>query len=422
MSEFERLLQENLVPLQRYVNFKIGSKDDAEDVIQEVCLAAMENFETLNAPSSFKAWLIGIANHKCKDYYRRKAKEMQISLEVLSGVMLSNGRFGITEQSIVHDTLDALGDKEKQILYLYYFKNLSQEDISTRLSVPLGTVKSRLHYAKKKFKEHYPKQTTKKGEMTMKKLPQYLPQYTISLSEKEPFSIRHEELPGMLIIPRKGEKLSFGMYDFPTKKLTGEYRMAVTNDVILHGVQGVEIKSDYFGVSDSDEQNIIFAQLTDTFCRYLGGMTIDSSGARNIITFVDESFENAYGIGKNNCGFEVDRVPAGKISLLNNDLCAKVDEDISDIVGRYTVTFAGEKAFDTVRLIDIENGTNGYMMAEYYLDKKGRTILWRRFNKNDWAYKRYGKLWTEMLPENERIVINGETYVHWYDCVTDYIF
>ena len=45
----------------------------------------------------------------------------------------------------------------------------------------------------------------------------------------------------------------------------------------------------------------------------------------------------------------------------------------------------------------------------------------RRFNKNDWAYKRYGKLWTEMLPENERLTVNGETYVHWYDCVSDYI-
>lgn len=60
--------------------------------------------------------------------------------------------------------------------------------------------------------------------------------------------------------------------------------------------------------------------------------------------------------------------------------------------------------------------------VEQYLDKNGRTILWRRFNKNDWASKRYGKQWTEMLPDNERLIINGETYVHWYDCVTDYIF
>ena len=31
------------------------------------------------------------------------------------------------------------------------------------------------------------------------------------------------------------------------------------------------------------------------------------------------------------------------------------------------------------------------------------------------------KLWTEILPKNERMIVNGETYVHWYDCITDYI-
>ena len=98
-----------------------------------------------------------------------------------------------------------------------------------------------------------------------------------------------------------------------------------------------------------------------------------------------------------------------------------MENDISDIVGRYRVTL-NSVVYDTVRLIDYENGNQGGMLCEYYLDANGRTILWRRFNKNDWAYNRYGKLWTEMLPENEKLTVNGETYVHWYDCVTDYIF
>ena len=38
------------------------------------------------------------------------------------------------------------------------------------------------------------------------------------------------------------------------------------------------------------------------------------------------------------------------------------------------------------------------------------------------GFPRCGKLWTELLPDNERLTVNGETYVHWYDCVTDYIF
>lgn len=60
-------------------------------------------------------------------------------------------------------------------------------------------------------------------------------------------------------------------------------------------------------------------------------------------------------------------------------------------------------------------------MSETYIDANGRTILWRRFNRDDWAFRHFGTLWTEALPDNERITINGQLYVHWYDCITDYI-
>lgn len=56
-----------------------------------------------------------------------------------------------------------------------------------------------------------------------------------------------------------------------------------------------------------------------------------------------------------------------------------------------------------------------------YIDKNGRTVLKRRFNQNNWAFERYGKKWTEQLPENERMMVDGEIYVHWYDCISDYI-
>jgi hypothetical protein len=64
---------------------------------------------------------------------------------------------------------------------------------------------------------------------------------------------------------------------------------------------------------------------------------------------------------------------------------------------------------------------NDAVASETYLDQNGRTILWRRFNRNDWAYDHFGKLWSELLPDNQRLTINGRTYVHWYDCITDYI-
>ena len=76
------------------------------------------------------------------------------------------------------------------------------------------------------------------------------------------------------------------------------------------------------------------------------------------------------------------------------------------------------KEFDTICLV--EHFDNG-VLTETYIDKNGKTVLWRRFNKNDWANNRYGKLWTEILPDNEKLIVNGEIYVHWYDCITDYV-
>ena len=57
------------------------------------------------------------------------------------------------------------------------------------------------------------------------------------------------------------------------------------------------------------------------------------------------------------------------------------------------------------------------MISEQYLSREGRTVLWRRFNRDDWRSDRYGGTWSERLPDNERLMVNGEVYVHWYDCL-----
>lgn len=418
-KSLDALFQENLVPLERYVKFKVNNKHDAEDIIQDVCLTATMRFDSLKNPSAFKAWLIGIANHKCNDYYRRKAKNMNISFEVLPESALKAERFGITEQSVVRDTLDALENKEKQILYLYFFHNLSQEDISKRLSIPIGTVKSRLHYAKEKFKQQYPHKETSKGEMIMNKLPEYLPEYKIEKTDALPFAAIHEELPGMFIIPRIGENISFGMYDMPSRKQNGVYKLSVTGKVVLHGIEGVAIQKSYREETTAEETTV-FAQLTDTHCKYLGGISFDKDGNQKITTFLDSDFDDYFGIGDDNCGFPTHRKPEGKMIQTDEGLFMPVENDISDIVGRFKITL-DHVVYDTVRLIDYENGNQGGMLCEYYIDRNGRTILWRRFNKNDWAFGRYQKTWSQMLPHNETLTVDGETYVHWYDCITDYV-
>ena len=428
MDEFEKLLEQTRLPVERFVRFRVSISEDADDLLQEVYLTAYQKFPQLKNKESFKAWILSIARNKCNDYFRGKANQLEIPIEELSEKALSVGRHGITQVSAVRETVDRLGDKDKQMLYLYFWKEMPQAEIAELLNIPLGTVKSRLHTAKQNFKNQYPYRPDRpKGEMKMKKLPEYIPEYTIERLDETPFPVRWEEMQGWLIIPRVGEKLTWGLYDFPERKCNEYTEIEVTGKAEVHGIEGVEIVAvqhetrDYYRTGALSETKRHFvAQLTDTHSRYLAESHVED-GVRKCYTFLDgEAFLNNWGFGEDNCGNEVDLRAKGLLQREGNEVTGTTPKEVVDVVGRYRVTING-KSYDTVCVMDIACFNDG-VASEQYVDKNGKTVLWRRFNRDDWAMDRFGgKLWSEKLPENERLVINGTTYVHWYDCITDYI-
>ena len=261
----------------------------------------------------------------------------------------------------------------------------------------------------------------------MQKLPEYIPDYTIERLDAAPFCVRWEELQGWLIVPRVGQKLTWGMYDFPERKRTEYTEMEVIGKAVVHGIEGVEVvamqfdPADYYrtGAADHVERRFV-AQLTDTHTRYLAETHIED-GVRQCYTFLDgEAFLNNWGFGEDNCGNEVDLRPKGLLYRCGSSITGTTAKEIVDVVGRYRVTIGG-KTYDTVCVMDI-SCFNDAVASEQFVDQCGRTVLWRRFNRDDWAIDRFGgKPWSEKFPDNERLTINGETYVHWYDCISDYI-
>ncbi len=430
MDEFSQLLNRYRRPIERYIRFRIADAADAEDVIQETFLTAYRRFDALRDKQAFLAWLTAIARSRCMDYFRAKARQMEIPVEIREEILPVTTRHGRTPVSVVRETLSSLAGREKQILWLYYFENLPQADIAMRLNIPLGTVKSRLYAAKASFRTAYPfPPRDAKGEDHMtKKLPEILPAYTIVPSDLPPFEARCEETPGWTFVPRVGEKLSWGLYEQPGGVRTEWCEMEAVGRAEVHGIEGVEIRAvqynteDYYrtGAIDKAERTFI-AQLTDTHCRFLAESHMEN-GVRKVYTFLDgDPFLNNWGFGEDNCGSEVLVKAKGLIRREGNAITCAAGGATMDVVGRYEVTIGG-KTYDTICLLDVDT-FNDQIASEAYLDREGRTVLWRRFNKDDWALKHFGpKTWSERLPENERLIINGETYVHWYDCVTDRYF
>ena len=428
MIDFEALAANNMPPLERYVKFRVGNLQDAEDILQEVLLAAYRNKDALRDETLFKPWIIGIARNKCNDYFRAKAKRLEIPIDSMNETDLTTSLHGIMTKTVVHETLEQLGDTDKQILYLSYFKDLPQAEIAKRLGIPVGTVKSRLHHAKQQFRERYPEKP--KGETIMKNnrknMPEYLPDYQINAVSDKPFAVCWEEVMGWFIVPKLGEACSWAMYDFPKRKRTEQCDMKVVGRAEVHGIEGVEIEATEYDPMDCNKidgadtaKRSFVAQLTDTHCRYLAESHVEN-GVKKLYTFLDgDEFLVNWGFGENNCGNATHIVPKGIIKKSGSVVTTSKQPFMLDVVGRYTVQING-KRYDTICIIDAGAYQEG-VVSEQYLDKTGRTILWRRFNRNDWMQKSYKRLWTELLPENERITVDGETYVHWYDCITDYI-
>ena len=415
MEDFETLLRAQLPALQRYVHFHIGNYHDAEDVLQEICVAAAANF---GQQRDFKPWLLGIARYKCADYYRRRRPEIPMD------ALPERARYGRNELEPVADTLERLGDREREILHLYYYARLPQQIIAQRLSIPLGTVKSRLNTARSSFKDAYP--YPPKGDDSMNKMPEFMPSYTIKPLSEPPFPVCWEEVMGWFIVPRLGEKLTWAAYDWPERRRTETMALTVTGPAQVHGLQGVEIactEYDPMECNSAGGQNsvsrILVAQLTDTHCRILAESHREE-GVHRYYTFLDgDEFLNSWGFGEDNCGNEIHLALKGDITRQGSVITTKDKPFLLDVVGRYAVTIQG-KTYDTVCVMDCSTYVEG-VASEQYLDQNGRTILWRRFNRDDWQMESYKRPWSQILPQNERLTVNGMTYVHWYDCITDYI-
>ena len=428
MNEFEKLLNENLIPLQRYVNFKIADRHDAEDVIQDVCLAATLKFDTLSNCAFFKAWLIGIAKHKCMDYYRLKAENPNVSLDALSEAAFGAGQPGITEHSIVRDTLDTLGDKEKQILYLYFFKNLSQEDISKRLSSPIGTVKSRLHYAKNQFRSICtPEQLYifEKGRKIMQRkapthgFPNEMPAISIEKSSVPFFNVKCEEQS--FIIPRVGNECAEATYRYPERKLVIVSNCYVPKYCQVHDVRGVKVCRDTYLVSRKKRiknEKIWFTQLTDKYIRNLGTVFDDGNGEEptQVTTFLEESYDVL--VNGNDRVFGIPVLIQENAAGETENGYVIAEKNVRYTLGVWNVRI-GSRVFETIKCILIQNDS----CEETYIDRNGRVVLLRQYERSGSITSNddHSDSYLNAIKDNAVISINGNTYIHTEDRISQYV-
>ncbi|MCL2545881.1 MAG: RNA polymerase sigma factor [Oscillospiraceae bacterium] len=92
-ATFERLYAECFSALQRFCYFKLPSKADGDDVLQNVALAAWSHREAVWSQEAFKPWVLKIATNKIRDFYRKHAKQLDFPWDEVTELSLSSSQF-----------------------------------------------------------------------------------------------------------------------------------------------------------------------------------------------------------------------------------------------------------------------------------------------------------------------------------------
>ncbi len=147
---------------------KIGDYHDAEDITQDAFLQAYKKLSTLKNPDQFAGWLYVIANRLCIDWMRKQKliqqrKPAMQSLEntPVEEVEESSYTQHVLEQRVTERTeyrhalvqrlLEKLPENERMVVTLYYLDEMSTKEIGKYLGVPVNTIASRLHRARKRL-------------------------------------------------------------------------------------------------------------------------------------------------------------------------------------------------------------------------------------------------------------------------------
>ena len=138
--------------LWQHAHRLVGDTEAAWDVTQQSWLAIIKGLRKLHDPASFKAWAYRITTNNSIDWTRKSKHPKRVGIEKIGDHQHKTAR-----DTGLKELLERLDIKKKVVLSLYYFEQLNISEISVALKVPKGTVKSRLHSAKKELRELYQK-------------------------------------------------------------------------------------------------------------------------------------------------------------------------------------------------------------------------------------------------------------------------
>jgi RNA polymerase sigma-70 factor, ECF subfamily len=154
--EFERHIEECGMLAFRVARGVLHNSADAEDVAQEAMLRSYRRFSRLRDPSRFRAWLVRISFRLALDHTRSARRRLQRETAWATDLPKPNAEDIAASNEFgqrLREAMQGLSGKARLVLLLTSMDGHSLEEVADLLQLPVGTVKSRLHSARKQLAE-----------------------------------------------------------------------------------------------------------------------------------------------------------------------------------------------------------------------------------------------------------------------------
>lgn len=149
-----RIIEENLDYLVRFAYYRIGNRGEAEDLVYDAVLKFLErNNEKIKA-ESIRLYLFRIVYNLCQDYSRKQKQEM-VPIGDLDVADTIDEVLDLEETDRINAILDSLPLREADIIRMNVVDGLSFVEISSILSIPQSTAKSRYKSGMDKLRNSY---------------------------------------------------------------------------------------------------------------------------------------------------------------------------------------------------------------------------------------------------------------------------
>lgn len=159
-SAFERLFRAWERPLYYYIRRLVDDEQVAWQILQETWLKVLRGIRRLREPRKLPAWLYSVARKTAMNHLRAEYAKQAFFEQ--NGNVADTADYDHTtdfdDAEEVHYGLERLSLPHREVLTLFFLQDLSVEEIAGVLEIPVGTVKSRLYYAKRSLKAELEKE------------------------------------------------------------------------------------------------------------------------------------------------------------------------------------------------------------------------------------------------------------------------